>query len=235
MRRLIPTALLALVLAATLSAPVAAQSAADLRLLTVTAVASVRAVPDRAMIQLGVQTEGATAQAAMAENSVRMSKMVAALEAVGIPRLNLQTSTIQVQPIYTQKNNEPPRLVGYRAINTLVAELTDLTRVGAAIDAAVAAGANEVQGISFRLGDELPLRQRALLLAGQAALAKGRALAEGLGITLAGVQSAQEVGYQVTPVNERATAGASADVSTPVLPGELVIQSTVQVQFRIGP
>jgi uncharacterized protein YggE len=234
MRRFMPAVLLALVLTAQGSTPAAAQSAADQRLLTVSAVASVRAIPDRAMVQLGVATEAATAQLAMADNSLRMQKIVDALLQVPIPRNSLQTSSIVLTPIYTNgRQGEAPKLVGYRASNTLIAELADLTRVGMAIDVAVASGANEVQGVSFRLSDELPFRREALQRAGQNALAKGQALALGLGITLVGIQSAQEVGYQVTPVNERA--GAALDASTPVLPGELVIQSTVQVQFRIGP
>jgi uncharacterized protein YggE len=231
MRRLIPVFIVALMLTAGTKAPVAAQSAADPPLLTVSATASVRAVPDRAVLQLGVETEAATAQAAMADNSTRMANVVAALQQVGISPSNMQTSSISLTPVYVHNNGQPPRLVGYRASNTVTAELTDLTRVGAAIDAAVMAGANQVQGVSFGLSNELSYRERALTMAGQTAVFKARALAVGLGITLGAVFSAQEVGYQVTPVNERAGA---VDAGTPVLPGELVIQSTVQVQFRIG-
>lgn len=234
MRRLIPAVLLALVTTLGAVLPAAAQSASDPRLLTVTATASIRAVPDRAIVQFGVETEAATAQAALADNSARMDKVVAALLQLGIPRNMLQTSSINVSPVYANgRDGQAPKLVGYRASNTLSAELTDLTRVGLVIDAAVTSGANNVQGVSFRLSDEMPFRLQALTRAGQAAVSKAQALAIGLGITLAGIQSAQEVGYQVTPVNERA--GAALDASTPVLPGELVIQSTVQVQFRIGP
>jgi uncharacterized protein YggE len=234
MHRLFPTLLLALVCAVGAVAPAAAQSAADLRLLTVTGTATLRAAPDRAVVQLGVETEAATAQAALADNSTRMAKVVDALLQLGVQPPNMQTSSIQLTPVYANgRPGEPPRLVGYRASNTLSIELADLTRVGVVIDAAVMSGANQVQGVSFRLADESSLRQRVLLMAGQNALAKARALAEGLQITLTGVHSAQEVGYQVTPVNERA--GGALDAATPVLPGELVIQASVQVQFRIGP
>lgn len=234
MHRVVPAVLLALVLIAGTCRPAAAQSAADSPpLLTVSATASVRATPDRALIQLGVETQAQTAQAAMAENSARMARVVAALQQVGIPLGNMQTSTISLSPVYQHKpSGEPPVLIGYRAHNSVVAEMEDLTRVGLAIDAAVTAGANQIQGISFRLADELPFRQRALTLAAQNAVLKARAFAIGLGITLGAVVSAQEIGFQVTPVNERAAAGA--DAATPVLPGELIIQSTVQVQFRIG-
>jgi hypothetical protein len=46
------------------------------------------------------------------------------------------------------------------------------------------------------------------------------------------VEAATEVGFQVTPLNERAAAGA--DASTPVLPGELVVHVDIQVRYRIS-
>jgi uncharacterized protein YggE len=211
------------------------------RSITVTASAEVRAVPDRAVIQLGVESRASTAQAAMAQNNALMSQVVEALRALGIPEQNLQTSYINLSPLYS---NPPPtnpptpaQLIGFQANNVIVAELTDLTKVAPAIDAAVTAGANQIQGISFRLSDEQPFRLQALRNAGARAREKGVALAAGLSIdglpvTLGPVLSASEAEYQVIPV-ERGAAPAADGVSTPVLPGELIIRAQVQVRFAI--
>jgi uncharacterized protein YggE len=205
------------------------------RSITVTASAEVRAVPDRAVIQLGVESRASTAQAAMAQNNALMSQVVEALRALGIPEQNLQTSYINLSPLYS---NPPPtnpptpaQLIGFQANNVIVAELTDLTKVAPAIDAAVTAGANQIQGISFQLSDEQPFRLQALRNAGTRARAKAEALAAGLGVTLGAVLSASEAEFQVIPV-ERATPAADG-ASTPVLPGELVVRAQVQVRYAI--
>jgi len=210
---------------------IAAAQATESRTLTVAASADVRAVPDRALVQLGVETQDSNAQSAMAKNAMIMTRVVAALQQVGIPTANLQTTSISLTPIYSEgRPPEPPQLIGFRADNTVAADLTDLTKVGVAIDAGIGAGANQVQGISFRLADDLPYRLQALRDAGGRARMKAEALAAGLGVTLGLVEAATEVGFQVTPSNER----AAADVSTPVLPGELVVHVDIQVRYRIG-
>jgi uncharacterized protein len=223
--------------------------AGDSHTLTVTGVAEVRARPDRALIQLGVQTRADTAQAAMAQNNVVMNKIIDALKTLGVPDQSrdetVQTSYISLSPIYTQPPQTDPRLpppppvlAGFEASNVvaldLVVEPNGASKVGPALDAATAAGANQIQGISFRLANEQQAKLQALQQAGAQARAKADALAMGLGIAIGAVDAASEVSYQVTPV-DRAVAPAPADggTSTPVLPGELIVQAQVQVRFTL--
>jgi uncharacterized protein YggE len=216
--------------------PARAAEAPAVRTMNVTAIAEVRAVPDRAVLQLGVETEGSNAQTAMAQNNALMSQVVQALRQVGIPESNLQTSYITLSPVYSNPPPRdpptPPQLIGFRASNVLAAELTDLTKVGPAIDAGVTAGANQLQGISFRLADEQPYRLQALRAAGARARAKADALAAGLGVTISYVESASEAEFQVVPV-ERGAAPAADGASTPVLPGEVIVRAQVQVRFAV--
>src|SRR6266851_3851449 len=72
--------------------------------ITVTGSADVKAVPDQAVVQLGVTTRASTAQAAMAMNNAAMNQVVAALKQLGIPDTNIQTSSVSLNPIY----NQPP-------------------------------------------------------------------------------------------------------------------------------
>lgn len=227
--------LTALLLVATLG-PAGAQTTVPPSL-TVSGSADVRAVPDVGMVQLGVTSRASTAQAAMAENNDLMGKVVVALKQLGIPDTDLQTSYINLSPIYS---NPPPRdpplqpqLIGFEADNVLVARLTDLTKLGPAIDAAVTAGANQIQGISFGLSDEEPFRLTALQQAGAQARAKAGALALGLGITLGSVETVTESGVQVTPVGRGVAPAPAVSTPTPVLPGEMVVHADVQVQFLI--
>jgi uncharacterized protein len=221
-------------------APARAQTTIQPRTMSVSGSADVRAVPDVGMVQLGVTSRASNAQTAMAKNNALTAQVVAALKQLGIPDTDLQTSSINLSPIY---NNPPPanpplepQLIGFEADNTLVARLTDLTKLGPAIDAAVGAGANQIQGISFALSDEEPFRLSALQQAGAQARAKALALAVGLGIALGDVETVSESGVQVVPVGRVAVPGVSTgavSTPTPVLPGEMVVHADVQVQFLI--
>src|SRR5207302_7746876 len=99
--------------------------------ITVSGSADVRAVPDVGMVQLGVTSRASNAQAAMAQNNDLMAKVVAALKQLGIPDTDLQTSYVNLSPVY---NNPPPQnpplLIGFEANNVLAARLRDLTKLG---------------------------------------------------------------------------------------------------------
>ena len=88
----------ALLLAAAVAWPDSATSAADDAEdgITVTATGSVTAVPDRAELTFGVTTDGSTSEAALAENSTRMRRLVTALEGAGIPKASIQTQNVSV-------------------------------------------------------------------------------------------------------------------------------------------
>lgn len=217
--------------------PARAAETTETHSLAVTATAQVRAVPDMAVLQLGVTTRGSTAQEAMAKNNAAMNQIVDALKKLGIPDNQLQTSYINLSPVYS---NPPPRdppiapqLIGFEASNVLAAMLTDLTKLGPAIDVSVAGGANQIQGISFQLSDDQPFKLKALQAAGARARAKAEALAAGLGVTISSVETASEAEVQVTPVNRGVAAPSAADGGVPVLAGELIVQAQVQVQFAI--
>jgi uncharacterized protein YggE len=204
------------------------------RTLTVSASADVPAVPDQGVVQLGATTRGSTAQSAMAQNNDIMSKVIAALKQLGIPDMNIQTSQLSLSPVYEQPTpetaNMPPRLIGFDATNIVSIILTDPTKIGPAIDAGIAAGANQIQGISFRLSDDQPFRLMALQQAGGRAKAKAEALAAGLGVTLGDVDAVTE-GTPAVPTPVYAGAAPSAATPTPVSPGQVMVHVDIQVRY----
>jgi uncharacterized protein YggE len=233
MRSTLLLPLVALLLPAWLAMPAAAQST-DTRTLTVTASAEVRATPDRALVQLGVETQASTAQQAMAQNAQQMNRVIAAILALGIPQGNVQTSAVNLFPVYDNpRPGESPRLIGYRAQNLVAIEFAELNRVGMVLDAGIGAGANQLHGISFRLADDFEPRLAALTEASARAKRKAEAIAKGLGpgVTVGLVDSAVETVTHVSPISERS---AAADSGTPILPGQLIIRAEVQVRYRIA-
>ena len=108
--------------------------------LSLSAYGEVKAAPDMASITLGVQTEAPTAQAAMAQNAERMSRIVAALRAQGLAEKDIQTSNISLSAQYDYQQNQPPKLRGYQASNTVTITVYDISRLGRTLDAVTALG-----------------------------------------------------------------------------------------------
>lgn len=208
----------------------------------VTATGEARVPPDRAWVDLGVETEAVTAREAAAENARRMEAIIAALVRAGVPRGDIETSGYNVFPDYAPpepgREAETPRIRGYRVANTVTARTDDVQRVGAILDAALAAGGNRVNGIRFGLRDAAAARAEAL----RDALRRGRAdaevLAQGLNVQLgpvleAGTTFAGGGPRPVEMVMEASAARAQFDVPTPVLAGEQLVTATVLVVYAI--
>ena len=144
--------------------PEHAQSGVQGTLLSVNAKGSSEARPDLATISLGVTTEGQTAQAALQENSRRMAALNQALRRAGIAERDIQTSNVSVYPQQQYRENQPPLITGYQANNTVTAKIRNIDNTGRVIDAAVAAGGNTINGVSFSHADpdaQLDLARRA--------------------------------------------------------------------------
>lgn len=239
MTKLIP---LAAILLAGTAVPLAAQ---DLpapvaqsfqgTLLDVTAEGKVTRTPDLATIGVGVQTQAATAQAAMAENASRMASLIVALKRAGIADKDIQTSSVSLQAQFKYADNKPPVLTGYQASNRLNVRFRDIAKTGAILDALVASGANQIDGPSLSLADS----DAAMDAARQDAIAIARARAElyarAAGLKVDHIVMIAEGGLPTPgPVPVYAMAKmALADAATVLAPGEQDITATVSVRFLL--
>lgn len=199
----------------------------------VTATGSVRIAPEGVVLAVGVETFADSARAAAAQNAARVEEVLAALRSLGVPDEGLQTAGYTLEPDYEREEPReagPGRIVGYRAWNMVRVTLDSVDEVGRLIDAAVAAGANRVVGVSFRAGDEEEAERAALTDAVAKARARAETLAEAAGVRLG---TLLELGTDGTaqPVFERALARGGAD--TPIEPGEIVVEQTVTAVWRL--
>ncbi len=121
--------------------------------LSLSAFGETRIAPDQATITLGVSVQAPTAAAAMAQNRTRMNATIAALKAQGIAERDIQTSGLNLNPQYVYEQNKPQRLTGYQAANDVTITVRDLAKLGTVVDAVVAAGANQINGIAFGLAN----------------------------------------------------------------------------------
>ncbi|OPX68038.1 MAG: oxidative stress defense protein [Methanoregulaceae archaeon PtaB.Bin108] len=200
---------------------------------------SVIGTPDRAQISLAVETENQNVKAAQAENAARMTKVMDALIAAGIPKEALKTTGYNIYPVYEDtKIYGLQKVKTYRVTNTLTVTLHDVSRTGEVIDIGVAEGINQASSIQFFLSDEQSqvLRTEALKEASERASADARTVAGALGVSLKSVKSAQiSGGYSPVRYQNYAMAeSVGGGVSTPIEAGDITVTATVTVTYLIG-
>lgn len=205
--------------------------------------ASVSVAPDRAVIRFGVQHQDATAQKAQGAVNAAMQKILTALRRLDVPANRITTARIDLFPVYAQQRpneyDQAPKLAGFRASNTVRVEL-DLggkgPEIGSVLDAAIGAGANSVEGISFELADDTQPRSKALRTAAENARAKAGAIADALGSRLGELREASEGGVEVGPIQPFAKMEMRASSApTQVEAGEIRVSATVRVRYAIEP
>ena len=195
----------------------------------VSGVGAVKAVPDTAIINLGVVTENASLETARRENAMKTAALINTLNSMGIEKKQITTSAFTIDPIYDFIEGRQV-FKGYRISNLLAVTVKDIVRAGEVIDKATFSGANRIDNISFILSDQTAYHDQALNLAIENALHKGAEISKALKLEI------DEVPYRITekdisaPVYEVASVKLPAP-STPVLPGQIEITSIVLVVF----
>jgi hypothetical protein len=206
---------------------------------SVTGDSIVQAQPDTAILTVTVVTQARRALDAQQENANKSDAVVRALKSAVAAGAEIKTSGYSLQPQRAYKDGQPLAISGYEARNSVTVTISDLTKVGAIIDAATQAGANDVIGISFTLRKDRPARDQALAEATREAVSKAQVIAQALGGRVARIVEVEEEGFQrPRPIYqaEFGVAGRTMAAPTPIEVGALDITSRVQLiaEIEIG-
>lgn len=197
--------------------------------ITVTGVGHVDSVPDEAEFSLGITTKARTAREALAANSDRMRRLIAALKTAGVAERDIKTQDVSIGPNY-DGDTEPN---GYSASNTVSVRIRELDRAGAVLAAASQAGANNVYGPSLTRANREALEAEALERAVENARKRAETLAGAahvrLGRVTAIVEAVDRGGYEL--FSTARTAESASDV--PIEKGTEEIAASVTVTFAI--
>jgi uncharacterized protein YggE len=201
------------------------------RTLTVTGRGERSVKTTKARIQLGINVEAKTAIAVQTEVARKANSLVSRLQQLNVEQL--QTNSIQLTPKYVYENNRQTQdgFVGQTSVSFIIA----IPQAGATIDAAISAGANQVDQISFIATDaELnAAKQLALQDAVKDAQAQSNSVLSVLGLNAKSVESIvigeSAIAYPV-PMPREALA-AKADASTPILGSEQKVNATVTLKI----
>jgi hypothetical protein len=203
--------------------------------ISVTGQGKVTGVPDTLTLDLGVAVLRDTVDAATGDAAALADAVLAALTANGVAEDDVQTSNYSIWPEWDYSGDRQV-LRGYRVTNTMSVKIRDLDRAGAVIDAATAAGGDDVvvNGLSFSIEDNAELLELARANAWNDAEGKAQQLARLAGTSLgAPVSIVESIGSSPSPVSYQREE-AAADMATPIEPGLEEVTVTIEVRFGIG-
>lgn len=225
-------AVLAGVAGALYARPAVAQTSVGvpgMRQVTVPGRGEVAGRPDTASVQIGVETQAATAAEALAQNTQQAQAVVQKLKDLGVAEKDIQTSNFSIFPVYGADGRQ---VEGYRVANSVTVTVRELGGAGALLDQVVQAGANSVYGISFSVADPQALLDQAREQAVADARARAELLAKASGASLGQVLVISE-GGAAPPVPMPMRAEVAQDAAVPVQPGEQTFGVDVQVTFEL--
>lgn len=209
------------------------------RTITVVGEGKVKIKPDIARANIGVEVMKNSVKEASDANKAALESVLEALKQNGIEEKDIQTSGFS---IYAERFGPegplPEDQTNYRVSNNVSVVIRDLEKVGAILDAAIEAGANNIYGIEFGLDNTEAVQAEARKEAVANARAKAEELATLHGATVGMVVSVSEIVggnggyYNASNFNQldRAMGGGG----TPVSPGELDLTLQLQVVYTMG-
>jgi uncharacterized protein YggE len=161
--------------------------------LSVIGTAGVSVLPDSAQAVIGCITYAETVEQASAVNTAMIASVSDALTAMGLTQGDIATNSFNVFPRYDYSySSEMPDISSYQVEHMLNITVRDLDSLGAVLDAAMKAGANQSYGISFYSSCYQEAADEALKLAVADAYRKAELTAAAAGMELDSLVSIQE-------------------------------------------
>jgi uncharacterized protein YggE len=197
-----------------------------------------KATPDVVLMSLGIEAESKTVARAQQDAAQAMDAVMKALKTNGVADKDIQTQRFSIQPV-TQWNEDRQRqiITGYRVTNVVIAKIRKIDSAGSVIDAIAEAGGNltRIDNIGFSIEDPTPYYNEARAKAVEDAMAKAKQMASSADIRLGKLIYMSESTPYVPPVAIRdyAVKAEAAAPTTPISPGELEIQVSVQMVYEI--
>ncbi len=204
--------------------------------ITVQARGEVQVAPDRARVQVGVETQARTAAAAASENNKKQTAILAAIRALGVPAASISTLNYTVMPV--QRYDEKEKRVvldGYRVSNVVQVETDKLEQAGGIIDAGLKNGANRVAGLDFLVKDAAAARDSALTLAVSSARRQADVAAKAAGGQIAELLEISVNEYERPegrPMMAMAKMSSADATPTPLSEGTTTVAISVSTRWR---
>ena len=200
--------------------------------------ATIEAVPDYAIVTVGVSTRAATPTAALDENSAAIRRTIAFSTRFGVEARDIQTTSVEVRDVTESDlplRRQPTAAERYQAGNSVTVRIRSVARLGEYLRAVLEAGSNRINGVSFGLSNIEQVTDDARAAAVEDAARKARRLVEAAGVKLGPVQQINH-----PPRAEYRSSDGQADlprrrtmVDVPIEVGTLEVDAEVDVTWLV--
>jgi uncharacterized protein YggE len=213
--------------------PITVQPQPPERTITVSGTGMVTLTPDIAYINIGVQTQDASAATAMADNNTSAQAIIDVIKAAGVADKDIQTTNFSIYPQQQYDNNGKMTGIIYVVNNTVYVTARDLTKLGGLLDAAVQAGANTINSITFDVADKTDALSQARQAAVADAARQADELTSAAGVTLGDVQTISYFDTSAPVTIQYARADMASSNSVPIQAGSMQVTTTVTIVYAL--
>ncbi|MDX2254490.1 MAG: SIMPL domain-containing protein [Pseudanabaenaceae cyanobacterium bins.39] len=205
------------------------QVAQNDRVLTVTGRGERSVKATKVRIQLGVSAEAKTAIAVQTEIGRRANRLVSQLQRLNVESLETTSMMLNPKYVYTNNQQEQTGFIG----QTNYAFSVGLDRAAAVIDAAIAAGANQIGQISFTAAESeiYGARQLAMQDAVKDAQAQANTVLAALGMQAKSIKTINIGESAIALPTPQADQFAKMANAVPIIGGDQKVSATVTLQI----
>jgi uncharacterized protein len=216
-------------------------SALKANTMTVRGEAVTKVAPDQLTLPVTVREENPNLQAAKKRHDEKLTGLLALAEKNGIPKDKIETSAMQINPVYDyEKDSSRPRLRGYEVETSLEFRLTDFAKLGDFMNGVIGLNIDTIGSINYCLQDEEKVKDDTLNHAMEHAYAKASRLAATAKVTLDRPFIIEEGDVDIQrppfprPMFMNRLTGIAAPAQAPELPPGLIeIHQTVTVTYSL--
>src|SRR3954464_439306 len=220
-----------------MATPVVSGMALGVPTVSVSGHGSVNVPPDTASVSIGVDIIKPTLGEAQEQATTQATAVIEALKDAGIAAEDIQTDYFSVNILRDySENGDPTQITGFEIMNQLAVTVHDTDQLGELLDAAVNAGANRINGVTFYVDDQTAASSDARVQAVEDARTKAEELAAAAGMSLGPVVAISEgTSPLVSPVYDMARGGGmgAGQAAVPVQPGSTTVAVDVTMTFEL--
>ncbi len=205
--------------------------------ITVSSQGKVSFDPDEAYFYVSIITLDNNAALSQKQNSDISDAVRSALLSEGLKSDEIETSAFALYPKYEWDSvSREQTLKGYEVMHTFKITTSKIDKIGNYLDAAVNAGANQVNSVTFGLTKEKQDKAQLLALeeAVENAESKAETIAKAMNLRLSGISQVIESTYYYTPVSyETKTLAYVEDAGTSISPKDISVTASITAVYKI--
>ena len=195
-------------------------------------------IPDIALMQLGVTTEGFDIGKITAENTDKMNKVISGVKTAGVDEKDIKTTNYSLSPKYDYSRGAQI-FKGYTLTQQITVKIRNFGKIGDILGKATQSGANLIGNFQFTIEDENSAKQLARTDAIQKAKAQAESIAQQTGLKLVKVVNIYENGY--SPVLNSYSSAKAVDSSgmgggvavAEIQPGQQEISVSINLVYQV--